>query len=121
MPGFGRYLGGGIDASDDSNDPPTGNRPKVLASPEHVHSREFPFGNATVFYPEATESARTVVILLDVDPVGMVRGRGGKGRRGGAVRQRTTVRCLVVAVLLSVVLSRWFDSALGAGVSVGLS
>ena len=25
--------------------------------PEHVHTREFPFGNATVFYPEATEDA----------------------------------------------------------------
>jgi RNA repair, ligase-Pnkp-associating, region of Hen1 len=25
--------------------------------PEHVHTREFPFGNATVFYPEASEDA----------------------------------------------------------------
>src|SRR5829696_855346 len=47
--------------------------------PEHVHTREFPFGNATVFYPEATEEACTAAVLLDADPVGMVRGRGGKG------------------------------------------
>jgi len=47
--------------------------------PEHVHTREFPFGIAAVFYPEATEEACTAGILLDVDPVGMVRGRGGKG------------------------------------------
>ena len=47
--------------------------------PDHVHTREFPFGNATVFYPEATEDSCTAAIVLDVDPVGMVRGRGGKG------------------------------------------
>ena len=43
--------------------------------PDHVHKREFPFGIATVFYPEATDHACTAAVLLDVDPVGMVRGR----------------------------------------------
>ncbi len=47
--------------------------------PDHVHTRGFPFGYATVFYPEATEDVCTAAILLDVDPVGMVRGRTGKG------------------------------------------
>jgi len=64
--------------------------------PEHLHTREFPFGNATVFYPEATEDACTAAVLLDVDPVGMVRGRGGKG---GAEDQYVN--------------DRWFNSALG--------
>jgi hypothetical protein len=54
-----------------------------------VHTREFPFGNATVFYPEATEDGGTAAVLLDVDPVGMVRGRGGKG---GAEDQYTSRR-----------------------------
>ena len=62
--------------------------------PDHVHTREFPFGNATVFYPEATDDACTAAVLLDVDPVGMVRGRD------------------VASSLLSVVRSRWFKSAL---------
>lgn len=78
--------------------------------PEHVHTREFPFGTATVFYPEATEDACTTAILLDVDPVGMVRGRGGKG---GAEDQYVNDRPYVASSLLSVVLSRWFNSALG--------
>ena len=47
--------------------------------PEHVHTREFPFGNATVFYPEASEESCTAAVLLDADPVGMVRCRGSKG------------------------------------------
>ena len=78
--------------------------------PEHVHTREFPFGHATVFYPEATEDACTAAVLLDVDPVGMVRGRSGKG---GAEDQYVNDRPYVASSLLSVVLSRWFNSALG--------
>ena len=78
--------------------------------PEHVHTREFPFGNATVFYPEASEESCTAAVLLDVDPVGMVRGRGGKG---GAEDQYVNDRPYVASSLLSVVLSRWFNSALG--------
>src|SRR5262245_47165820 len=78
--------------------------------PEHVHSREFPFGNATVFYPEATEDSCTAAIVLDVDAVGTVRGRGSKG---GAEDQYVNDRPYVASSLLSVVLSRWFNSALG--------
>ncbi|MCC6165234.1 MAG: 3' terminal RNA ribose 2'-O-methyltransferase Hen1 [Acidobacteria bacterium] len=78
--------------------------------PEHVHSREFPFGNATVFYPEATEEACTAAVLLDVDPVAMVRGRGGKG---GAEDQYVNDRPYVASSLISVVLTRWFNSAIG--------
>src|SRR5215831_16642921 len=78
--------------------------------PDNVHTREFPFGFATVFYPEATTEACTAAILLDVDPVGMVRGRGGKG---GAEDQYVNDRPFVASSLLSVVLTRWFNSALG--------
>ena len=77
--------------------------------PDHVHTREFPFGNATVFYPEATEHACTAALALDVDPVSMVRGRGGKG---GAEDQYVNDRPYVASSLLSVVLTRWFNSAL---------
>lgn len=77
--------------------------------PEHVHTRAFPFGTATVFYPEAAEDACTAALLLDVDPVGMVRGRGGKG---GAEDQYVNDRPYVASSLLSVVLARWFNSAL---------
>lgn len=77
--------------------------------PDHLHSREFPFGRATVLYPEASEEACTAAILLEVDPVGMVRGRGGKG---GAEDQYVNDRPYVCSSLLSVVLARWFNSAL---------
>jgi 3' terminal RNA ribose 2'-O-methyltransferase Hen1 len=75
--------------------------------PDHVHTREFPFGQATVFYPEATETACTMALLLDVDPVGLVRGRGA------AEDQYVNDRPYVASSLLSVVLARWFNAALG--------
>ncbi len=77
--------------------------------PDHVHTREFPFGNSTVFYPEATDDACTAAVLLDVDPVGIVRGRGHKG---GAEDQYVNDRPYVASSLMSVVLTRWFNSAL---------
>jgi len=77
--------------------------------PDHVQTREFPFGHAIVFYPEASEDACTAALALDVDPVGMVRGRGGKA---GAEDQYVNDRPYVASSLLSVVLARWFNSAL---------
>jgi 3' terminal RNA ribose 2'-O-methyltransferase Hen1 len=77
--------------------------------PGNLHVREFPFGKATVFYPDASDEACQAAILLDVDPVGMVRGRGGKG---GAEDQYVNDRPYVASSLLSVVLSRWFGAAL---------
>ena len=78
--------------------------------PEHVHTREFPFGNARSSTRRRPRSAARRRVLLDVDPVGMVRGRGGKG---GAEDQYVNDRPYVASSLLSVVLSRWFNSALG--------
>jgi 3' terminal RNA ribose 2'-O-methyltransferase Hen1 len=78
--------------------------------PDNVHEREFPFGRAFVFYPEASDAACTAAVLLDVDPVGLVRGRGGAD---GAEDQYVNDRPYVASSLLSVVLARWFGSALG--------
>jgi hypothetical protein len=43
--------------------------------PERLHSRENSFGNIHIFYPEASEERCTCALLLEVDPVGLVRGR----------------------------------------------
>src|SRR5262249_61580793 len=83
--------------------------------PDHVHTREFPFGIATVFYPEASADACTAAVLLDIDPVGMVRGRGGKG---GVEDQYVNDRPYVASSLIFVVLSRWFISALRGRVDI---
>src|SRR5262249_1510548 len=43
--------------------------------PERVQTFELNFGQARVFYPEASEQCCTVALLLDIDPVYLVRGR----------------------------------------------
>ncbi len=48
--------------------------------PERAQSLEVTAGRAHVFYPEASAERCTVALLLEVDPVALVRGRG---RRGG--------------------------------------
>ncbi|HEV7787294.1 MAG TPA: 3' terminal RNA ribose 2'-O-methyltransferase Hen1, partial [Thermoanaerobaculia bacterium] len=44
--------------------------------PDKVQTFELAFGKAHVFYPEATETECTAALLLDVDPVELVRGGG---------------------------------------------
>lgn len=42
--------------------------------PANLHSAELPFGNAHVFYPEASDARCTACLLLEVDSVELVRG-----------------------------------------------
>lgn len=48
-------------------------------NPAKVHPVEVSFGMAHVFYPEATDERCTAALLLDIDPVGLVRGKLGSG------------------------------------------
>ena len=75
--------------------------------PEKLHSFELSFGQAHIFYPEVSEEACTAVLLLDVDPVGLVRGRSG------ALDQYVNDRPYVASSFLSVAIARTLGSALG--------
>jgi len=48
-------------------------------NPSRLHAAELGFGRATVVYPEATSERCTAALVLDVDPVGLVRGANGDG------------------------------------------
>ena len=54
----------------------------LYKNPARLQSFEMPFGAAHVFYPEATVERCTAALLLEVDPVGLVR----DGRRRDADR-----------------------------------
>jgi 3' terminal RNA ribose 2'-O-methyltransferase Hen1 len=82
-------------------------------NPARAQTFELGFGNAHVFYPEAGEQACTAALLLDVDPVGLVRGRGDGE---GALDQYVNDRPYVASSFLSVALSRVLRSAM-AGTS----
>jgi 3' terminal RNA ribose 2'-O-methyltransferase Hen1 len=71
------------------------------------------FGRAHVFYPTATETECTAALLLDVDPVGLVRGRRGPSGEGGMLDQYVNDRPYVASSFLSVAIADVFRSALG--------
>lgn len=82
-------------------------------NPARLHAFDLSFGQAHVFYPEATAARCTAALLLDVDPVGLVRNRRGPAGEGGTLDQYVNDRPYVASSLLSVAISRVFGSALG--------
>ena len=87
-------------------------------NPAKLQTFELPFGNAHVFYPEATAERCTAALLLDVDPIGLVRGRKGPAGEGFALEQYVSDRPYAASSFLSVAIARIFGSAL-AGRSKG--
>ncbi|MFF4645163.1 3' terminal RNA ribose 2'-O-methyltransferase Hen1 [Streptomyces sp. NPDC001389] len=72
-------------------------------------------GTAHVFYPEATDQRCTAALLLEVDPVALVRHGRGKGRGGApdaALAQYVNDRPYAASSLLAVALSGVFRTAL---------
>jgi 3' terminal RNA ribose 2'-O-methyltransferase Hen1 len=76
--------------------------------PERVQEFELPFGAAHVFYPEATDERCTAALLLDVDPVGLIR----RGVRFARLDQYVNDRSYVVSSFVSTALARVFNTAL---------
>ncbi|MEP7339037.1 MAG: 3' terminal RNA ribose 2'-O-methyltransferase Hen1 [Acidobacteriota bacterium] len=81
-------------------------------NPSRVQSFDLSFGRAHVFYPEANDVRCTAALLLDVDPVGLVRNRRGPSGEGGALEQYVNDRPYVASSFLSVALAQVFSSAL---------
>ena len=75
-------------------------------NPSRAHSFDLPFGKAHVFYPELSERHSRAALLLDVDPIGLVRG-------DSAVDQYVSDRPYVASSFLSAALSRTFGTAMG--------
>lgn len=87
-------------------------------NPSRLQSFPLSFGQAHVFYPEATNERCTAALLLDVDPVGLVRNRRGPSGDGGTLDQYVNDRPYVASSFLSVAIARVLGSAL-AGRSKG--
>jgi 3' terminal RNA ribose 2'-O-methyltransferase Hen1 len=77
--------------------------------PGRFQGYDLSFGKAHVFYPEVAEHRCTACLLLDVDPVGLVR---GKGSGEGLLAQYVNDRPYVASSFLSVAISQVYGSAL---------
>ena len=84
----------------------------VHKNPSRFQSFKLPFGRADVFYPEAENDRCTVALLLDIDPIGLVRPKRGAPNGGGWLEQYVNDRPYVASSHLSVALATVFRSAL---------
>jgi 3' terminal RNA ribose 2'-O-methyltransferase Hen1 len=78
--------------------------------PDRCQSFELSFGAAHVFYTEANFERCSACLLLDVDPVGMVRGKSEW--KDGLLDQYVNDRPYVASSLMSVAIAQVFGSAM---------
>lgn len=83
--------------------------------PDRAQSFDTAHGTAHVFYPEATEERCTAALLLEVDPVALVR-KGRNARGGGSpdssLAQYVNDRPYAASSLLAVAISAVFKTAM---------
>ncbi|MDP9174598.1 MAG: 3' terminal RNA ribose 2'-O-methyltransferase Hen1 [Planctomycetota bacterium] len=84
----------------------------LYKNPAKLQTFELNFGRAHVFYPEATDNRCTAALLLEVDPVGLVRNRRGPSGEGFALEQYVNDRPYAASSFLSVAIAEVFGSAL---------
>lgn len=81
-------------------------------NPSRPQSFDLSFGKAHVFYPAADARQCIAALLLDIDPVGLVRGRRSLAGNSGTPEQYVNDRPYVASSFLSVAISQIFGSAL---------
>ena len=79
--------------------------------PDRAQQFDLSFGTAQVFYPEASEVRCTAALLVDVDPVGLVRGKPWSAS-GGLLDQYVNDRPYAASSFLSVAIGQVFSTAL---------
>lgn len=85
-------------------------------NPSRAQSIDFGFGRAHVFYPEINTKHCTAALLLEVDPIGLVRGRRGPAGADRKLEEYVNDRPYAASSFLSVAIARAFASAM-AGTS----
>jgi len=81
--------------------------------PDRLKSFAVSAGEAHVFYPEATPERCTAALLLEVDPVALVRGPAGQNKHSGAeLGQYVNDRPYAASSMLAVAIKEAFRTAL---------
>lgn len=81
-------------------------------NPERHQSVELSFGTAHVFYPEASTSRCTVAVLVEVDPVDLVRNHKGPTGGESSLGQYVNDRPYAASSHLSAALNKLFGTTL---------
>lgn len=80
--------------------------------PSKIQSFPMSFGSANVFYPYASEEQCMVALLLEVDPVKLVRGNHTKSGNQGMLDQYVNDRPYTISSFMSVAIANCFGTAL---------
>jgi 3' terminal RNA ribose 2'-O-methyltransferase Hen1 len=80
-------------------------------NPARVQTFELAAGSACVFYPEADEDACTAALIVDIDPIALVRGRSG-AREGGLLDRYVNDRPYAANSFLAAAIAQVYGSAL---------
>ena len=80
--------------------------------PDRLQSFDLAFGQAHIFYPEATSEKCTVCLLLDIDSVGLVRRKYGHRTDNFALAEYVNDRPYVSSSFMSVAIAKVFGTAL---------
>jgi 3' terminal RNA ribose 2'-O-methyltransferase Hen1 len=80
--------------------------------PDRLQSFTVSAGQAHVFYPEATPGRCTAALLLEVDPVALVRGPASHNAPDGELAQYVNDRPYAASSMLAVALNQVFRTAL---------
>lgn len=81
--------------------------------PQRVQHFELTFGTCHVFYPQITDERCTAALLLDIDPIALVRSRRGPSGEHFALEQYVNDRPYVASSFMSVAIGRVFGTAMG--------
>src|SRR5690606_21339259 len=79
--------------------------------PDKVQTFDLAFGQAHVFYPEVGAECCRACLLLDIDPIGLVRKRRGPSGEGRSLDQYVNDRPYVASSFMSVAIAKVFGSA----------
>lgn len=79
-------------------------------NPARAQDLELAFGRVYMFYPEATQACCTFALMVDIDPVSLVRGKGGAD--GGLLAQYVNDRPYASSSFLSVAINKALRTAL---------
>lgn len=80
--------------------------------PDKFQTVNLSIGKAHIFYPDSSEAKTTVALLLDIDPIDMVRGARNLSGKGFSLGQYVNDRPYVASSFMSVALSKAFSTAM---------
>ena len=84
----------------------------LYKNPANVRTSKLRFGKAHVYYTEASEQCCTAALLMEINPISLVRNRRGQAFHGRAIQEYVNDRPFVASSHLSVAIAEMYGTAM---------